>query len=316
MIRVLILFILFFAFTSNGCRNSDKEIVVGNFDISNDDKQILFSCFNNNSSSIYSMDIDGKNTKLLVKASNMKSYFNPKYSHDCSKIVFIAYVNGDLKNCALFIANSDGTNSIRLTNGGEIITEAAFSSNDSEVFFCKANVYGNHSPIGQEQAHDFDIYSINIKKRKIKKLSELKSYGLYYVSEIDSASFLMQVDAGSNGGMFLLSKNEPGKTMRIIPKNNPRGDASLYYMPIFSKFSKILAFVAPYEIYTMDLESKNARLLFDNTGHSLIEYICFYHTQQKLLFLKEGETVLHSINIDGTGLQTIPCPIDAVKTKD
>jgi TolB protein len=176
MNRVLILFILFFAFTSNRCRKEDKEIIIGNFDISNDDKQIVFSCYNNNSSSIYSMDINGQNTKLLVKASNIKSYFNPKYSHDCSKIVFIAYVNGDLKNCALFIANSDGTNIIRLTNGGEIITEVAFSSNDSEIFFCKANVFKKYSPLGQDQAHDFDIYSINIKKRKIKKISELKSY--------------------------------------------------------------------------------------------------------------------------------------------
>jgi len=233
------------------------------------------------------------------------SYFNPKYSQDDRQIVFIEYVKRNATNCRLCIANYDGTEMKYLTKGDEIITEAIFSSNDSLIIFCKANEFDKYSPIGQKQAHNFDIYSVNVFNNEIKKISNLNSYGMYHISEVDSSRYLMHVYAGPDGGMFLFSSSEPNKLRRIVPSNNPRGDASMYYMPSYSKAFNLLAFVAPYEIYIMDLKNQKAKLLFDNKGHSHIEYICYYNKEDRILFLKKGDERLNSIKADGSGFQVI-----------
>jgi len=305
MKNIIITYFILISVT-NGCRSTEtKQNIMGNFDISMNDEHVVFSYYQQKGSSIYSMDISGNNKKTIVASTETMSYFNPKYSRDDSKIVFIEYEKKNATNCTLCIANADGSEIRRLTKGNEIITEAIFSSNDSLIIFCKANEYDKYSPLGHKQAHNFDIYSVNILNGDIKKISNLNSYGMYQISEIDSSNYLMHVYAGPDGGMFLFSKDDPGNLKRIVPANNPRGDASMYDSPLYSPKSDILAFIAPYELYIMDMKSKMARLLYDNKGHSHIEYICFYNTKGKILFLKKGDTKLHSINVDGTELNTI-----------
>lgn len=300
----------------NSCQSKQtQKNSMGDFDISKDDNHIIFSFFSiNKGSSIYTSNIDGTGIKQLIKSDEYKSYFNPKYSPDGKKIVFLECERGDVNNAIICIAESDGSSIERLTAGNEIITEVIFSDYGNDIIYCKANEYEKYSPLGKKQAHDFDIYSVDILTKEITKLSNLKSYGVYKISEIDSSNILMHMSAGPDGGMFLFTKDTPNDLRRIIPINNPRGDASLYYTPLYSKQYNLMAFIAPYELYTMDMESRKAKLLYDNKGYSHIEYICFYNTQRKILFSKKGETSLNSISLDGTGLKNIPININVART--
>jgi hypothetical protein len=287
-----------------------QKDAIGNFDISKNDSQIIFSFYKANiGSSIYISNIDGSDIKLLISSNKSKSYYNPRYSIDGEKIVFLECDIDNINYTTICTSNVDGSNIERLTKGGEIITEANFSSYSNNIYFSKANEVNNYSPLARKQPHGFDIYSINIINKEITKLTDLESYGIYQISEVDSNIYLMQIFNGSDGGMFLFTRGIQDEFKRIVPINNPRGDASLYYTPRYSEQFNIMAFIAPYELYIMDLESKKAKLLFDNKGHSHIEYFCFYHTQRKILFLKKGETSLWSINFDGTDLKKIPIVI-------
>ena len=163
---------------ANSCHSETEQkesYKIGNFDISKDDKYILYNFFSQGGSSIYQANIDGAESKLLISSNKDKSYFNPKYSQDGEKIVFIGYENKNANNCALYIANSDGTNMEQLTEGNEIISEAIFSNYGNNVIYLKANEYKHYSPIGVDQAHDFDIYSIDLNYKKVTKVTNLKS---------------------------------------------------------------------------------------------------------------------------------------------
>lgn len=295
--------------TISSCKGQNTESQgLGSYDISANDKQIVFSYSKNGVSSIYIINNDGTNLMTLIGSNNGDNFYNPKYSPDGKKLVFILNKKGSV-NSTLCLSNTDGSSILYLTDDKQIITEATFSLNGEYIYYCKANVYEKYSPLARKDAHDFDIYSVRIKDKKTTKESNLKSYGLSNVSDLDDSYMLIHLEAGPNGGMYLYAKNNVTEPKRIIPINNPRQDASLYYMPIYSETHKTIGFTAPYEIYTMNLKDKTAKLVFSNKGNSNLSYIAFYKNQNKILFSKVGSSDLFSINIDGSGLRTIPITI-------
>jgi WD40 repeat protein len=255
------------------------------------------------------MDTNGNNLKTLISATKEKSFFNPQYSPDGKQFLFIGYKKGSSTNGAIYIANSDGTGIKQLTAGNEIITTATFSKCGNTIIYIKANEYKKYSSLSQEQAHDMDIYTIRISDRKIKKITDLKAYGLYQVSEFDCENLLVYIAGGKEAGIFML-RNDSSKTVeQIIPRNDPREDPSLYSYPIYSPKFSILAFLAPYEIYTMNMQSLKAELLYDNKGHSNIGGLSFFNTRKRVLFTKEDGTLsFYCINLDGSGYTEIPLP--------
>lgn len=123
-----------------------------------DGEKIIFGSFQRNSragitneedfskAGIYTMDIDGKNRKLLIKNSLLRS--NPKYSPDGSKIIY--EIESEVGR-QIVIANSDGSNPRKLfpesknSNGW-----ADFSPDGKRVVFTSTRE-GN-----------LEIYSVNI----------------------------------------------------------------------------------------------------------------------------------------------------------
>jgi Tol biopolymer transport system component len=291
------------------CKGQNTESEgLGSYDISANDKQIVFSYSKNGVSSIYVINNDGTNLKKLIGSNNGDNFYNPKYSPDGKMLAFVLNKKGSI-NSTLCLSNTDGSGILYLTDDMQIITEATFSLNGEHIYYCKANVYEKYSSIGRKDAHDFDIYSVHIKDKKTTKISNLKSYGLSNISDLDDSYMLIHLEAGPDGGMYLYAKDNATEPKRIIPINNPRQDASLYYTPIYSDTLKTIGFTAPYEIYIMNLKEKKAKLVFSNKGSNDLSNIAFYKNQKKILFSKVGSSDLFSINIDGTGLRTIPINI-------
>ncbi len=282
-----------------------KQDGLGSFDISNNDKQIVFSYFKNNISSLYISNIDGSNVKLVIGSSYEISYFNPKFSPDSKKIVFIANRKGSI-NSTLCVANCDGSKIINLTDDAQIITEATYSKNGEYIYFCKAEEYAKYSPIGVKDFHGIDIYSINIVDKKISKLSNFNSYELGNIAEVDNNHLLFRLESGNESGIYLFPKDNLSLSQLVIPINNPRKDASLYFTPIYSDSLKIMAFTAPYELYVMDIKDKFAKMVISQIGKCDFGNIVFYKTQKKIIFSLVCSSYLYSINVDGSELKTIP----------
>lgn len=294
----------------SSCKEHNSGIKeLGSFDISAKDEQIVFSYSKDGVSSIYVIDSDGSNLKMIIGSDDGDSYYNPKYSPDGKKLVFVLNEKGSF-NSSLCLSNADGSNLQYLTDDKQIVTEATFSKNGELIYFCKANSYEKYSPIGRKDAHDFDIYSFNLKDKKVSRVSNLKSYGLSNVSDLDDTYLLFHLGAGLDGGMYLYPKDSSVRPKRLIPINNPRQDASLYYTPIYSESFEIIGFTAPYEIYMMSLKDKKAQLVFSNKGSINISNIAFFNNHEKMLFSKVGSSDLFTINLDGTGMQTIPIIIE------
>jgi Tol biopolymer transport system component len=290
-----------FTFSSQGQSSLKKGL--GSFDISAKDKFIVFSyCIG--ISSIYIANTDGTDPRKVIGSKGDIDYYNPKFSPDGKKIVFVANKRGNI-NSSLCLSNADGANVLYLTDDKQIVTEATFSLDGETIYFCKANTYGKYSKIGIKDAHDFDIYSIYLKNKKISKISNLKSYGLNHISDVDNVYLLIHLEAGPDGGMYLYPKDNATEPRLITPINNPRGDPSLYYTPVYSDTLKSIGFTAPYEIYIMSLKDKRAKLVFSNKGSYDINNIAFFKAQKKILFSKAESSNLYSINTDGTGLKTI-----------
>lgn len=294
----------------SSCKGQNAENEgLGSFDISANDKQVVLSYSKSGVSSLYVINNDGANLKMIIGSKGGDdNYYSPKYSPDGKRIVFIRNKKSSI-NSTLCISNADGSDMLNLTDDKQIITEATFSLNGEIIYFCKANVYEKYSPIGRKDAHDFDIYSVSLKDKRITKVSNLKSYGLSNISELDDIYMLIHLEAGPDGGMYLYAKDNATEPKRIVPVNNPRQDASLYYTPIYSDSLKTIGFTAPYEVYIMSLKDKKAKLVISNKGSNDLSNIAFFKNQKKMLFSKVGGNDLFSINIDGTGLRTIPITI-------
>jgi len=305
-INLLITFLLMGIMTGCSGQSRTKD-VLGLFDIS-PNNEIIFSFMRNGKSSIYALNSVNGNLRKIISSTRNKNYYNPRYSPDGGKIVFIAN-SKDGVNSILCLANVDGTEIDALIDNSGIITEATFSLDGKLIYFCKANTYDKYSTIGRKDAHDFDIYSLRLEDKKVTKITNIKSYGLSNISEVDSGYILAHIEAGPDGGMCLLSKDGATKPFIIVPENNPRKDASLYYTPIYSDNLKIIGFTAPYELYVMRLNDKVAKLVLSNKGSNDFSNIVFYKNQPKILFSKVGSSNLYTINIDGTNIKTIPINI-------
>jgi len=299
------IFVLFTFFACSSKRKLTDNL--GFFDISNDDKKIMFSyLIRGKGSSIYEMNTDGTDVRKIISTTSKNNYFRPVYSPNSKKILFLEYdkISYDVSVC---IADIDGSNMQKLTRGGERIITAIFSEYSNEIIYAKANEYGLSSPVGKVKSKGMDIYSVDIQTKEVKQLTNLNSYGIHRLFEVDSLNLLTHM-TGPEGGICLVNKEKPNNFKRIIPKNNPRKKPSFYYQSIISEKFNMMVFDAPYELYTMDMDSKIAKeLYYSDGGH--IRFFNLYNSKPTVLFLIKGELVLSSINLDGSNFKKIPIVI-------
>jgi len=77
MNKIKFIMITLIIFVTFGCRSKDsKQNIIGNFDISINDEQILFSYYSRGGSSIYSMDMDGSDKKRICLSANVPKYLS------------------------------------------------------------------------------------------------------------------------------------------------------------------------------------------------------------------------------------------------
>lgn len=293
------LFFYFYLILNISCHNNKQPYSeIRGFDISKNDEYLIYSLKDNlGNTSIKKYNfLSGKDT-ILISSKENNFYTNPKFSPDGEKFVFIKYDKKDLKSSSLCVSENDGKTYEYLIKDAGIITEAIFSEEGDQLFFLMAKTFESFSPIGIADTHDFDIYSYDFITEETIRISKIDAYKLEYLSLFDRNNLMFFKYEGTNGGMFLFNLEQKMIKERIVPKNNPRGDASLYYNPAYSDSFQQLAFTAPYQIYAMNWNTKFAELVFDNRGHEQINHIAFFHGKNKILFVKNNVSNFYVIDL-------------------
>lgn len=166
--------------------------------------------------------MNGTQFKELIGATQDSSYFNPKYSNDGKKMVFIGSANSNSAYHDIYIADADGTHRKKLTQNQKNISEAVFSKCSNEIYFIQSAEFGKGSPLGRNQLHGTDVYSLKIDDGSIKKITDLYSYGIFRISEISCDHLLMDVADAPKGRMIMIAKSNPKDLLNILPVNDPR----------------------------------------------------------------------------------------------
>lgn len=189
-----------------GCHQNSKELFeneIQDFDITPDGEHIVFSWKDDRKTSLYKVNIDGTNPRLLSPKQDML-FENPSCSLDGQKIVFLASKLNSLTS-SIYTIGINGDSLMQITSGKTLIMEAVFSKNGESIYFTQANEYASYSPIGRKAPHDFDIYNIRLNDKKI---SNLNAYSLSGISDVDSTRLLLSL-RDSDNGIFFMKKIDP-----------------------------------------------------------------------------------------------------------
>lgn len=176
-------------------------------------------------------------------------------------MLFIGNKNRKTEGNSIYVANSDGTDRRKVLTDDGLITEAVFSDCENKIYYIKSREYGHSSPLGRDQAHDSDLYAVDLSNGEVERVTHLHAYSVYGVSEYRCNDIMIFMPYNQMPGLLMLSKNKPDSLISINPLNDPRNDSSLYYSPLYSKKYDVLGFTAPYELYIMNMKIKKASLV-------------------------------------------------------
>ena len=286
-----------------GCYNKEESSKIGLFDISKDDKSVLFSFYNSAGISILSVNINGSAQKILIPSTIDSNFYNPKFNKDGSKILFIGSKKGQKIGSDIYFANSDGSGRTKILRDNGEITEAVFSACEDKIYYIKSKEFGHSSPIVKDQPHNSDIYSIDLTTKVIEQITFLNAYNMYRISEYDCDKIMMSMAYNSTPGLLVFLKGASGKLLSINPLNNPRKENSLYDTPFYSDKYKMLGFIAPYELYVMSMKDKRASLVIYD--EHMVSYFRFFNNQKRLIYTNDLSRAFYLVNYDGSNLKEI-----------
>ncbi|GGP10204.1 TolB family protein [Oceanobacillus neutriphilus] len=295
-------------------------------DISPDDEEITFVYAHKGESAIYTAPVSGGNAELVTKAAEGNYLMNPTFSPDGEAIAYVEQWEDDdehpLGKLMLFNHADGGVK--ELTDEKGLVTEAAFSPDGQSLYFSKAGVYTNYSPIASENPHDFDIYRIDLNTKEIEQITD---EGAYDMSDLDltpdGETLMYRSYDGADQLVFHDLKD--GSETTVTPIGDFATGVPMIYSPALSADGKYIAFsdVARtsengtyiYEGYRMPLDTKQAEQI-TSFGEHVTKPVFFNH-QDKLIVTVDKAFATSSepdysywvVNADGEGRERIQIEI-------
>lgn len=298
-----VLLVLFLCVFGCGDRRSEThDDQIESLDISPDDKKILVLSSRHGVTFMFEINANGGPPRLILKSSDQELFSNPRYSPDGKKIVYIKHSKSKFWEGSVFLCNIDGTGVEELTPGGEFVTEALFTARGNEVLYCSSQQYNTSKKKGTTTVRGFDIYSIAWSDRKVTKLSSLNASGIDNLTEINDKYLLFHLN-GKKSGIFSFEKENPTRVLRIFPSNGTQ-ESTLLDKPGYVP-DRFIVFTALYELYAMNLDTRENQLIYDAKGGHLIELLRGFHTRSSVLFKKFDEAKLTAIDVDGSDTKSI-----------
>lgn len=237
------------------------------FDVSPDGKRLALSIRNGKESFIYLYSIDDENLKQLTTKKGAY-HSRPMFSPDGKKIVFLTK-QLSIQKSQIAVFDLESRKIEELKTSVSFVTEAIFHPDGKRIIYCAAGFIGNYSPMARKAPHEIDIYSVNIDGTNELKITDYSAYELSSIS-MDKEGRNITFEAKKKDkldGIYVMSLVNTSKIEKIEAKNNPRPDigSSFYGNPNYSSDHSSISFIAPYQVYTLDLASKECKLIWDNT---------------------------------------------------
>ncbi|WP_409296813.1 DUF5050 domain-containing protein [Peribacillus sp. SCS-26] len=138
------------------------------FDISPDDKNLLFSYYSGGDEAIYESDTDGKKVRKLVDSEDDRLRA-PKYSHDGKHFLFLAADSEGIQS--LHMAGRDGNGEKVLTDKDTHVSQAIFSADGNSIYYTAIAAEDFKKAEG-ETKEGLDLYSIGIDGKGKKQLTD------------------------------------------------------------------------------------------------------------------------------------------------
>lgn len=286
-----------------GCKNDKPSLKIGLFDISKNDKNILFSFSKNGKISIASIDLDGGNLRPVIKSTTDSNFYNPRFSPNGEKILFMGSKRSSGMGCSMFLANADGSNKKEiLRDVGEII-EAVFSECEDKVYYIKSKEVGHSSPLAGNQPHNSDVYSLDLIGGKVEQITHTGSYSMSRVSEYDCDWITLNMPGSDKKGLLMFAKENPNQIIDVNPLNNPRRDNALYNTAFYSKKYGVMVFLAPYELYIMNMKDRSSKLvLYDD---NLVKYFRFCASQKRIVYINQNDLSFNIVDFKGEKIREV-----------
>ncbi len=294
-------------------------------DLSPDDRQIIFSYYNNGVASLYTANIDGTNVKFLT-GMKRTSLLRPKYSPDGKKIVFLACPKKkEDRQKSLFVMNRDGRNQKQLTPKNSLVTEVVFSPDSHTIYFLKAGSFKNYSPIASKRPHDYDIFSVDVDGNNMKRLTCEEEYDMSSLLVTSDGQKLLYTnllyninDGTGERPLYVVSADGKKEFFKILPKGS-LGEPWVYHAALSSD-NQSIAFstvsdsskdtLFEYELFIMNLKTYEAKQLTKLRSH--VSGPVFFHKQNRIMFLQQynwpdntPEYQIYTIDLETNNLKRI-----------
>ena len=234
-------------------------LLVGTGFTSHHKPQIAFTSGRDGNAEIYVMDADGKDQRRLTHHPADDSL--PSWSPDGQKIAFSSYRNGG--NIQIFVMGSDGQNPIRLTDGVND-RNPAWSPDGQRIAF---DGFGDEDFDGV--GWNIEIYVMASDGKNRKRLTDSPASNLNPSWSPDSQRIAFE--STRHGPTEIYVMNADGRKQERLTDNGVADDYPAW-SPDGQKiaFSSSLVFLGAdaregdYEIYVMDTDGNNRRMLTDN----------------------------------------------------
>ncbi|MFD1360960.1 TolB family protein [Lentibacillus salinarum] len=279
-----------FADAPNGFSGFGQSI-----DISPDDRELVFSYYHDDDAALYTVPVSGGKAESLAKPDEGKSYLHPTFSPDGEKIAFVEQweEEGDdeeRRYSQLRMVGRSDQSVETLMNTRDYVTEAVFSPDGESLYFLKADVYQNYSPIASERPHEVDVFRMDLETKETEQITSKNAYSMSSLDVAQDGNRLLYRTYDDQDQLVLRGLDD-GREETIVPVGDFASNAPVISSPTFSPDGAYIVFsdVATkdengtfiYEGFRMDLDSKQAEQL--TSFHEHVTSPVFFHNQEMLM---------------------------------
>ncbi|SIT92702.1 TolB-like translocation protein [Edaphobacillus lindanitolerans] len=181
--------------------NETEEGFSGVYDVTADGSIAVVS-FTEGRPGIYLLDEEAASSGPLAESGTDSRINSLSFSPDGRSIAFTVSPKdpaaGGLKSIIRLLDLESGTERAVFQDKG-LITELTFSPDDPDlIYFLRAGVFENYSPVAAQHPHDFDVHEYRLSENNTRPLTDLKAYDMQS----------LDVPAGSDSVYFSMFGDE------------------------------------------------------------------------------------------------------------